>query len=39
MKSKYQVILDDMTTLIENGAYRPGDMLPTEKYEVSRIRQ
>ncbi|MDR0397448.1 MAG: substrate-binding domain-containing protein [Oscillospiraceae bacterium] len=41
MKSKYQVILDDMTTLIENGAYRPGDMLPTEKelteqYSVSR---
>ncbi|GHU65623.1 LacI family transcriptional regulator [Clostridia bacterium] len=41
MKSKYQVILDDLTTLIENNTYSPGDMLPTEKeltrqYSVSR---
>jgi DNA-binding LacI/PurR family transcriptional regulator len=41
MKSKYQVILDDLTTLIENNTYSSGAMLPTEKeltgqYGVSR---
>ncbi|HML46713.1 MAG TPA: GntR family transcriptional regulator [Clostridia bacterium] len=41
MKSKYQIVLDDITTLIENNAYCPGSMLPTEKelaahYGVSR---
>lgn len=41
MKSKYQIVLDDITTLIENNAYPPGSMLPTEmelaaRYGVSR---
>lgn len=41
MKSKYKVILDDLSTLIENSTYSPGAMLPTEKeltgqYGVSR---
>ena len=41
MKSKYQVILDDLTTMIENNSLTSGDMLPTEmelteQYGVSR---
>ena len=30
LKSKYRVILDEITTKIENGTYLPGDMIPTE---------
>ena len=41
MKSKYRIILDDLTTMIENNIYGIGDMLPTEmelaeQYGVSR---
>jgi DNA-binding LacI/PurR family transcriptional regulator len=41
MKSKYRVILDEIMIKIENGTYRPGDMIPTESdfatlYDASR---